>query len=149
MTLRTSLALAGLFLLTASAAHAATPTVKATNAWCRAAPVGAPAGGCYVTLTASANDRLVAVQAPTADRGEIHTMDMTGGVMRMRPLPDGIVLPAGQAVELKPGARHLMVIGPKATLAAGGVVPLTLRFEKSPPVTLRAPIRAVPVAGAH
>ncbi len=146
---QTAAALAALILSVAGPALAADPTVTASNAWCRAAPAGALAGGCYVTLTAKAKDRLVSVQTPSADHGEIHTMDMTGGVMRMRQLPDGIELPAGQAVELKPGARHLMIIGPKATLAAGGVVPLTLRFETSPPQTLRAPIRTAPTPGAR
>lgn len=132
----------------ASSVGAASPTVKAADAWCRAAPVGAPAGGCYVTLTASADDRLVAVETPAAARGEIHTMSMTDGVMRMRRLSDGLALPAGQAVALKPGAEHLMVIGPRQPLAAGGTVRLTLRFAKSPPLTLTAPIRAVPAPGA-
>lgn len=125
----------------ASAAPAA--RVKVENAWCRAAPVGALAGGCFVTLTAAADDRLAAVQTPDADRAEIHTMAIEGGVMKMRPLPDGLPLPAGQAVELKPGARHLMVIGPKQPLLAGGRVRLTLRFEKAAPQTLDAPIRAM------
>lgn len=141
--------LAVLAVLTATPVLAAAPAVKATDVWCRAAPPGAPAGGCYLTLTAPADDRLIAVQTPAADHGEIHTMDMTGGVMRMRQLPDGIALPAGQPVELKPGARHLMIIKPKATLAAGGVVPLTLRFSKAPPLTLNAPVRAAPAVGTR
>ena len=151
MTLKAYGALSGVVLFAASSALAAAPTtVTATSAWCRAAPTGALAGGCYVTLTAPTDDRLIAVETPAADHGEIHTMDMTGGVMRMRQLKDGIVLPAGQAVELKPGGRHLMIIGPKTTLIAGGVVPLTLRFEKSVAITIRAPIRAVvmPASGA-
>jgi len=117
MTFKSIAALTGFALLTATSASAAAPTVKAANAWCRAAPTGALAGGCYVTLTSPANDRLVAVETTAADHGEIHTMDMTDGVMRMRQLKDGIVLPAGQVVELKPGARHLMIIGPKQPLA--------------------------------
>lgn len=141
-------ALAGAALL-AVPALAAAPTVKATNAWCRAAPAGALTGGCYVTLTAADDDRLAAVTTPSADHGEIHTMDMTGGVMRMRQLADGVVLPAGQAVELKPGGRHLMIIGPKQALSAGGVVPLTLKFEKAPPLTLRVPVRAAGAMGGR
>lgn len=129
--------------------QAASPTVKSADAWCRAAPAGALAGGCYVTLTAPADDRLVSVAAPSADHGEIHTMEIDNGVMRMRPLKDGIILPAGQPVELKPGARHLMVIGPKQPLTAGGTVTLTLRFEKSPTLTVNAPIRAVPAPGGQ
>ena len=130
--------------LLAAATAATPPAAKVTDAWCRAAPAsalaGALAGACYMTLTASGGDRLAAVETPAADHGEIHTMDMSGGVMRMRQLTDGILLPAGQSVDLKPGARHLMIIGPRQPLAAGGGVPLTLRFEKAAPLTLRAPI---------
>jgi len=118
------------------------PKVTVANAWCRPAPTGAPAGGCYVTLTASADDRLVAVETTAADHGEIHTMSMEGGVMRMRKLPDGIALPAGQTVMLKPGAEHLMVITPKIALKEGVKVPLTLKFHKAPPVKVVAIVRA-------
>ncbi|MBI1685764.1 copper chaperone PCu(A)C [Caulobacter hibisci] len=129
-------------LALASSALAAPPAkVAVADAWCRAAPAGAMAGGCYVTLTAAADDRLVAVETPAAKRGEIHIMSMDGGVMRMRKLADGIALPAGQAVALKPGAEHLMIIGPKIALKDGAKVPLTLKFAKAPPVTVEAPVR--------
>lgn len=117
------------------------PTVTLADAWCRAAPAGAPTGGCYVTLTASVDDKLVAVETTAADRAEVHSMDMTDGVMRMRKL-DGVDLPAGKAVMLSPGAEHLMIIAPKATLAEGGVVPLTFKFGKAPAQSVEAPIRA-------
>jgi copper(I)-binding protein len=119
----------------------APPTVTIADAWCRAAPAGAPTGGCYVTLTASADDKLVSVETTAADRAEVHSMDMTDGVMRMRKL-DGVDLPAGKAVMLSPGAEHLMIIAPKATLAEGGVVPLTFKFGKAPAQSVEAPIRA-------
>ena len=130
-------------ILTAASTAAAAPKVQVADAWCRAAPVGALAGGCYVTLTASADDRLVAVETPAADHGEIHTMSMDDGVMRMRRLADGLALPAGKPVSLKPGAEHLMIIAPKQPLTAGRAIKLTLRFAKAPAVTLTAPIRAV------
>lgn len=117
------------------------PTVTIADAWCRAAPAGAPTGGCYVTLTASADDRLVAVETTAAERAEVHSMDMTDGVMRMRKLDD-MALPAGKAVMLSPGAEHLMIIAPKATLAEGGVVPLTFKFAKAPVQSVEAPVRA-------
>jgi copper(I)-binding protein len=126
------------------AALAAPPAkVSVEGAWCRAAPKGAPTGGCYLTLKASADDRLVSVETPAAARAEIHTMSMDDGVMRMRKLADGLALPAGQTVALKPGAEHLMVIGPKIDLVAGASVPLTLRFKSAPPVTVNAPVKAV------
>ena len=132
----------------AQAAPAAKVTV--TDAWCRPAPAGALAGGCYVTLKANADDRLVSVETTAADRGEIHTMSMDGGVMRMRKLADGIALPAGQTVTLKPGAEHLMIIGPKIALTAGAKVPLVLKFRNAPPVKLDAVVRMPAMPGmAH
>jgi copper(I)-binding protein len=133
----------------APAAQAATPsTVTAAGAWCRATPPSAPSAGCYVTLTARADDRLVGVDTTAADHGEIHTMDMTGGVMRMRRLADGLALPAGKAVELRPGSFHVMVIGPKRQLKAGEFVTLTLRFAKAAPLNLQVPVRDAPLPGA-
>lgn len=130
-------------------AAAGPAVVKAGDAWCRAAPAGAPSGGCYLTLTAPSDDRLVGVETAAADHAEIHTMSMDGGIMRMRPLKDGIALPAGKPVALKPGAEHLMIIGPKRTLAAGGQLAMTLRFAKAPPLTLNVPIRTPPAPGGH
>lgn len=127
-----------------SLAAAASPAVKVTDAWCRAAPKGALAGGCYLTLTASVDDRLVAVETAAAGRAEIHTMSMDGGVMRMRQLADGVALPAGKPVALKPGAEHLMLIGPKIALTPGAKVALTLRFKSAPPVTVTAPVKTAP-----
>ena len=128
----------------AGPAFAAPSTVKVTEVWCRAAPTGAQAGACYATLTAIADDHLVAVETPAAARGEIHTMSLDGGVMRMRKLADGLALPAGKAVTLKPGAEHFMIIGPKQPLAAGRTIPLTLRFAKARPLTLQVPVKTAP-----
>jgi copper(I)-binding protein len=138
--------LLGLAGLSAASSVQAAQAVQVTGVWCRAAPLGALAGGCYATLTASADDRILSVSTPAADHGEVHTMSMTDGVMRMRQLVDGLALPAGVAVALKPGAEHLMIIGPKQQLKAGGVLPMTLRFAKAPPVTIQAPIRVAPPA---
>ena len=136
-------------LLACSPKSETSPTVAVTDAWCRPTPAGALAGACYLTLAASADDRLVGVETALADRGEIHTMDMTGGVMRMRKLDDGLALPNSKPVVLKPGAEHLMLIAPKQQLAEGGSVPLTLRFEKAPAQTISAPIRLPAMPGGH
>lgn len=138
-----------LVLLAGACARETGPaTVQVADAWCRAAPASAPAAGCYLTLTASGRDRLVAVETPAAREGQIHSMSVDGGVMRMRQLEDGLALPKGVPVALKPGGLHLMIIGPKAELKAGGAIPLILRFEKAPAVSIEAPIRARAAAPA-
>jgi copper(I)-binding protein len=119
------------------------------DAWCRAAPAAAPAGGCYLTLTSTTDDRLVSVSTTGADHAEIHSMDMTDGVMRMRQLTDGVALPAGETVALAPGGRHLMLISPKATLSAGSSVSLTLNFAKGAAQTLEVPVRDAATTGDH
>lgn len=120
------------------------PAVTASDAWCRPAVAGARAVGCYVTLQSAGEDRLVGAQSPAGARLEIHTMSMDDGVMRMRQLEDGLPLPAGETVALKPGAEHLMLIGPTAALDEGGEISLTLNFEKAPPAAVAAQIRSAP-----
>jgi protein SCO1/2 len=129
-------------LMLAACGKPADADVAVADAWCRAAPAGALSAGCYLTLTANGADRLVAVETPAADHAEIHDMDMSGGVMRMRELKDGLALPAGKPVALAPGGLHLMLIEPKAAIAEGGAVPLVLRFEKAPARTVSAAVRS-------
>jgi periplasmic copper chaperone A len=122
--------------------------VEVTGAWCRPTPAGAPVGACYLTLKASVDDRFVAFTTPAARHPEIHTMSMDGGVMRMRPLPEGLDLPAGSAVALAPGGEHLMLIGLTAPLVKGDMVNLALTFETAPPVAVEAAVRQPSGGGA-
>ena len=73
--------------------------------------------------------RLVSAESPAAEFVEIHEMVMDGDIMRMRPVPQGITIPAGGMAELAPNGTHLMFIGPVDGFAKGQRVPLTLRFE--------------------
>ncbi|MEW6018767.1 MAG: copper chaperone PCu(A)C [Pseudomonadota bacterium] len=123
--------------------------VSATDTWCRPTAQGAGAAGCYVILTATADDRLTGAASPAGERVEIHTMSMDGGVMRMRELPDGLALPAGQAVALKPGAEHLMLMAPIAALNEGETVEITLSFQSAPAQTVTAQIKSAPHGMAH
>ncbi|MGS0757120.1 copper chaperone PCu(A)C, partial [Roseateles sp. GG27B] len=70
----------------------------------------------------------VEVRSAAADVVEVHEMMMEGNVMKMRAL-DGLDLPAGKTVELKPGSYHVMLMGLKSQVKAGDAVPLTLVFE--------------------
>jgi len=139
----TAIIAACLALLPVLANAAPQPGVRVTDAWVRAAPVGATAGAAYlvVTNTGPAADRLVAGASPAANQVEVHEMSMDGGVMRMRPVAGGLAVPEGGSVALKPGGYHIMLIGLKAPLRAGGTIQLTLTFEKAGSVGLRVPVR--------
>ena len=112
--------------------------VAPADALCRPTPNGRDATGCYVTLTASRDDRLVSVSSPMAAQAEIHEMKLENGIMSMRELTTGLALPAGEAVALKPGGNHIMLLGLKSPLKTGETVSVTLNFEKAGPIGVRA-----------
>jgi copper(I)-binding protein len=70
------------------------------------------------------------LSTPVAKKAELHTMLMEGTVMKMRRLA-GLDIPAGEAVTLKPGGDHVMLMGLNQPLRAGQTFPLTLDFEKA------------------
>lgn len=124
--------------LSALATVAQAAPVQVVSAWCRVSGPGAPTAGCYITLKATAADRLMAASSPLAGKVEVHDMSMAGGIMRMRHMTEGLPLPAGQAVKMGPGGKHLMLIGPKRALTVGSKVPLTLKFQKAGAQTISA-----------
>ena len=116
-------------------------TVEITDAWCRPSPNGAQAGACYLTLESSQANRVTGVATPLASNAMIHDMTMEGGMMRMSEIAGGLPLPAGEAVELAPGGKHLMLMGLTGPLVEGSSVPLTLTFSATPAMTVQAPVR--------
>jgi len=123
-----------LLATTGAGAHEVTVgALKLTDLWTRATPPGAPVGAGYLSITNTGGepDRLIAVSSPEAERGELHEMSMENSIMKMRPLADGIEIPAGATVTLAPGGLHLMFVELKAPLAEGGKLPVTLTFEQA------------------
>lgn len=114
--------------------------VQVSAALCRPTPVGRQTTGCYLTLTAAADDRLVTVSSPVAGRAQVHETRMESNMMMMRELKDGLALPAGQAVELKPGGNHIMLLGVEEPLKAGDTVALTLTFASAPQLEITAEV---------
>ncbi|CAM3917858.1 copper chaperone PCu(A)C [Roseateles saccharophilus] len=114
-------------LATVLSAQAQSP-VKVEDAWVRATVAPQKTTGAFMQLTASRPLKVVAVSSPLAAVVEIHEMKMDGGVMKMRAV-DALPLPAGQAVALKPGSYHVMLMGLQRPIQAGETVPLTLTVE--------------------
>ena len=128
----------------ATVAHAEDATsykvgaLQITQPWSRATPKGAEVAGAYfkITNTGTTPDRLVGGSSPVAGRFEIHEMSMDNGVMKMRPVPNGLEIKPGESVELKPGAYHVMMLDLKQPLNKGDHVKATLKFEKAGPVDI-------------
>ncbi len=111
-----------------SAAVSSPVSVSVEGAWARASVKGQTATGAFMRLTAPEAMRLVRAQSPAAGITEVHEMKMDGDIMKMRAVP-ALELPAGKAVELKPGGYHVMLMDLKAPLAKGTSVPVTLFFQ--------------------
>jgi periplasmic copper chaperone A len=135
------LLLASIVLACAAAAQAQT-SVK--EPWVRGTVAGQKATGMFAQITSAGGGKLVSASSPAAGVVEIHEMVMDGNVMKMRAVP-GLELPAGKAVELKPGGYHVMLMDLKKELKAGETVAVTLVVEgadkKRETIEVKAPVK--------
>lgn len=134
-TRRAALALAlGLAFAGSAVAHEFTlGTLEIDHPWSRATLPGAKVAAGYLTVKnkGAEADRLVAVTGEIAGKTEIHEMAVTDGVMTMRPLADGVEIPAGGEVKLEPGSFHIMFMDLKEPAVEGQQFKGTLTFEKA------------------
>jgi periplasmic copper chaperone A len=140
---RPALSVSALVLaVTVSLAAQAQVTVK--DAWVRATVAQQKATGAFMQLQSAQDAKLISAQSPVAGVVEVHEMSMDSGVMKMRAVPS-LALPAGKAVELKPGGYHVMLMDLKAQVKDGDTVPVTLVVEgkdgKRQLVELKVPAR--------
>ena len=117
--------------------------------WTRATPATAKSGGGFVTITnkGTSPDRLIAARSQASLKVEIHEMKMDGQVMRMRELANGLEIPAGATVTLKPGSFHIMFMELKSPLTKDAKVPATLVFEKAGSIDVDFKVEAIGAAG--
>ncbi|MCB1465911.1 MAG: copper chaperone PCu(A)C [Rhizobiaceae bacterium] len=101
--------------------------------WTRATSPAAKVGGGYLVAVNNGTvaDRLVGASSRAAARVEIHNMTMDNGVMKMRPVPEGMAIPTNGEIELAPGGYHFMLIDLTKPVKEGDRVPVTLQFEKA------------------
>jgi periplasmic copper chaperone A len=120
-------------------------TIAVEGPWARATPAGARTGAVYMTLAnkTNASDRLTGASSDVAAEVQIHEMSVVNGIMKMRQLADGLAIPAGGSVTLKPGSYHVMLIGLKKPLAAGEAFPLTLTFQNAGNISVTVQVKAM------
>jgi periplasmic copper chaperone A len=131
--------------LLAAACAPASGSIVIKNPFTRASPTGAETGGAFVTIVNNGKtaDRLVSASSPAAQTVELHETVDDNGVMKMEPRPEGWEIPAGSTLDLKPGGKHIMLIGLTAPLEAGKKIQMTLNFEKAGAQTIDVPVQAM------
>ncbi|MEK0084478.1 copper chaperone PCu(A)C [Benzoatithermus flavus] len=123
------------------------------DAWARASAPMQKNGAAYLTIVnhGGQSDRLVAVEGDVAGAAELHASTVDAqGVATMHPV-DGIEVPAGGEVVLRPGELHIMLMDLRRPLAKGASFPLQVRFERAGTVAVQIEVRAARdmPAGGH
>jgi len=139
-----------LLLLAAAALPALAADLEVKDAWVRGTVPAQKATGAFMQLSSKNGVAITGAASPVARVVEVHEMSMDGGTMRMRPL-SRLEVPAGKAVELRPGGYHLMLMGLKQSLEAGQKVPITLQVEsgsKAETLEIQAEVRSLTGAPA-
>ncbi len=115
----------------ATAHEFVTEAVHIDHPWSRPTPPGTPMGVGYLVIknTSDADITLIGAHTPRAASVSIHESMMHDGMMTMQPLKNGLTIPAGETVELKPLGYHLMLEKLNGPLQEGESVPLTLEFD--------------------
>lgn len=144
------------------------PVIAVENAWARPARAAGDMGmtsAVYFVLrnTGPQDDALIGAGTEVAGKAEIHETvavesgsdgktgegdaghggmedDMASQAMKMHPV-ESVPLPAGGAVEFRPGGLHVMLMDLKRDLAVGERFAVTLRFAGSPAQTVEVVVR--------
>lgn len=129
-------------LLAATLAGCDKAELTASDAVVRLPAVPGRPGAAYFTIHGGAQaTTLLSVSTPGAIRTEIHEMKHEGDMMTMAPLRD-VAVPAGKAVALKPGGKHVMLYDIAPTVRAGSTVPLKLSFADGKTIEVNAKVKA-------
>lgn len=113
------------------------------DAYARSSGPTARAGAAFMMITnhGDTEDRVISATSDAAARVELHThIEDENGVMRMRQIEGGIVVPAGEMHMLQRGGDHVMFMGLTGTWAQGDDLTVTFEFEHAEPLTITIPV---------
>jgi copper(I)-binding protein len=116
--------------------------------WSRPAQAGMNGVGFMTIVNAGKTPvTLQRMEAPVAASVEIHQSAMVGGVMTMRELDKGVVIPAGGQIAFAPGGYHFMILSLKTAQGVGQKVPVTLVFDNGRKVQVELAVQLTPPSG--
>ena len=87
-------------------------------------------------------DQLMDVSSPVVIRTEMHeSMSGSGGIVSMKPIEDGIDIPAGGAVEFKPGGKHVMMFNVNPGIVPPRTLQMIFTFKSGERITVDAEVK--------
>lgn len=126
-----------LFSLAAATALLATPALacdgfQIRDAYARASTPMSTSGAAFMVManTGDMACHVTGVRSDASRRTELHThIQDENGVMRMRHVEDGFIVPAGGELSLERGGKHVMFMGLNAPFEQDNLLDLTFEFE--------------------
>ena len=115
--------------------------VRISDARIRELPPSVTNTAVYMTISNSGNEnlRLIGVSSEFAESAMLHRSAMENGMMTMQHVM-AIEIPAGESMVLEPGALHIMLTDLKRNLRDGDLVPLILKFDGGPDVSVNVQV---------
>lgn len=139
-------------LMMLAVAHANAADVKVDDAWSRATAPGQDSAMVQMVITSKKAAKLVGASCKDAASVEMHSMVHENGMMMMRQV-EAIELAAGKPLDFEATGYHLMLIGLKHPLKAGGKTEVTLLLRldsgKEEKVVVKAKIKPLDEPAQH
>jgi hypothetical protein len=123
---------------------ASAETILVNDAYVRASSKMAKSAAAFMDIknTSSQDDRLLDVKSKVAKRVELHThIKSDDGVMKMRRVDEGFLIPGNDTLRLERGGNHIMFMGLSQPFVNGESILITLFFESAGPLDLEIPIK--------
>jgi periplasmic copper chaperone A len=118
------------------------PELRIDDAYVRlAATPKNPAAAYFMVVGGPKTDRLLDVSSPVVIRTEMHESMASGGMMSMKPIESGIEIPAGGAVEFKPGGKHVMMYNVNPGIVPPRTLPMIFTFASGERITVDAKVK--------
>lgn len=122
-------------------------TFEVTNAWAKPTIAGKNLTAAFFDLK-NTGDKPIKLEQVSMPNGiaEIHNTVEENGVSKMRQM-EFVEIPAGQTINFKPRAMHIMLTNIKKPLNEGEKVKLSLHFDNDETITITIPVSAKVVEG--
>ncbi len=90
----------------------------------------------HIINSGSGDERLLSLETPIAKSAMLHENTVVDGIASMKPLPEGLTIPAQSEIALERAGNHVMLMGLDEKLNQGSNFPLTLVFEHAGEITI-------------
>jgi copper(I)-binding protein len=118
------------------------PELSVTNAVVRlpAVPRG-PAAAYFTIHGGQVADRLIDVMSPNAIRAEIHESMKDGNMASMKPIENGVAVPANGTIVFTSGGKHVMFFDVNPALQPPRAMPIEFTFASGARLQVAAELK--------